>query len=74
MFEIVNVLKTGFFEPNKENFAFIDSLKIMLRGMLTIFFVTAILIAFVLILNRYSKKKKEKEERIQEKEIENESY
>jgi|GEM_PF-5895210 Oxaloacetate decarboxylase, gamma chain. len=74
MFELRNVIQSSIWEPNKEDFHLIDSLKIMLRGMLTIFLVTAILIVLVVILNNYTKKKKEKEEKAKETEIENESY
>lgn len=62
MLNLVNILKSGFLTPSIENFGFIDSLKIMLRGMLSIFVVTGVLILLVVILNRYSKKKKEKTE------------
>lgn len=54
---ISNILKGGILTPSIENFQFIDSLKIMARGMLSIFIVTAILILLVVVLNKYSKKK-----------------
>ena len=63
MANIVTVLNSGFLTPNIDNFTFVDSLIVMLRGMLSIFLVTGVLIVLVIILNRYSKKKKEKEER-----------
>ena len=63
MANIVTVLNSGFLTPNIYNFTFVDSLIVMLRGMLSIFLVTGVLIVLVIILNRYSKKKKEKEER-----------
>ncbi|MBQ1684122.1 MAG: hypothetical protein II072_01260 [Clostridia bacterium] len=62
MLNVSTILKSGFFTPSIENFGFIDSLKVMLRGMLSIFVVTAVLILLVVILNKYSKKKKEKSE------------
>ena len=62
MLNVSNILKSGFFTPSIENFGFIDSLKVMLRGMLSIFVVTGVLILLVIILNKYSRKKKEKEE------------
>ena len=57
MFAITNILSSGILTPNIENFGFIDSLKVMARGMLSIFIVTAILILLVVVLNKYSKKK-----------------
>ncbi|MBQ2110920.1 MAG: hypothetical protein IIT70_05690 [Clostridia bacterium] len=60
MLNVSTILKSGFFTPSIENFGFIDSLKVMLRGMLSIFVVTAVLILLVVILNKYSRKKKEK--------------
>ena len=62
MLNVSTILKSGFFTPSIENFGFIDSLKVMLRGMLSIFVVTGVLILLVIILNKYSRKKKEKEE------------
>lgn len=44
--------------PEAAAFDFNASLWVMLRGMLSILFVTAVLILLVIILNRYSKKKK----------------
>lgn len=49
--------------PKAAAFDFNASLGVMLRGMLSIFFVTAVLIALVLLLNRYSKKKKRAEDK-----------
>ncbi len=72
MFNAPNVVSKGLFDFDFNSFSFLDSLRVMLYGMLVIFVVTAILIIFVMLLNRYSKKKKEKEEK--ETEIENESY
>lgn len=63
MLNIVNILKSGILTPRIEGFDFIDSLKVMLRGMLSIFIVTAVLILLVVILNKYSKKKKDKEDK-----------
>mgnify|MGYP006916218810 CR=1 FL=1 len=59
MLNYIGILKSGIFSWSTENFGFIDSLKIMLRGMLSIFVVTGVLILLVIILNKYSKKKKE---------------
>ncbi len=61
MISIKNLLSGGILTPDIENFQFVDSLKIMARGMLTIFLVTAILILIVFVLNKYSRKKSEKE-------------
>jgi len=57
MHGITSILKSGILTPNTDNFQFIDSLKVMARGMLSIFIVTAILILLVVVLNKYSKKK-----------------
>ena len=57
MLGITNILKSGILTPNTDNFQFVDSLKVMARGMLSIFIVTAILILLVVVLNKYSKKK-----------------
>lgn len=57
MHGIISILKSGILTPNTDNFQFIDSLKVMARGMLSIFIVTAILILLVVVLNKYSKKK-----------------
>ncbi|MBQ4429147.1 MAG: hypothetical protein II871_05185 [Clostridia bacterium] len=57
MHGLTNILKSGILTPNTDNFQFIDSLKVMARGMLSIFIVTAILILLVVVLNKYSKKK-----------------
>ena len=57
LLRFANILNSGFLTPDKDNFGFIDSLKVMGRGMLSIFIVTGILILLVVILNKYSKKK-----------------
>ena len=57
MHGIISILKSGILTPNTDNFHFVDSLKVMARGMLSIFIVTAILILLVVVLNKYSKKK-----------------
>ena len=57
MFGITTILKSGFLTPSIENFRFVDSLKVMARGMLSIFFVTAVLILLVVILNWYGRRK-----------------
>ena len=57
MLGISNILNSGILTPNTDNFQFVDSLKVMARGMLSIFIVTAILILLVVVLNKYSKKK-----------------
>lgn len=62
MLGITNILKSGILTPNTENFQFVDSLKVMARGMLSIFIVTAILILLVVVLNKYSKKKSGEDE------------
>ncbi len=62
MFRIMSVLKSGFLTPNVDNFGFLDSLKVMLRGMLLLFLVTGVLILMVIILNKYSNRKKSKEQ------------
>ncbi len=62
MFRIMSVLKSGFLTPSVDNFGFLDSLKVMLRGMLLIFLVTGVLILMVVILNKYSNRKKSKEQ------------
>lgn len=61
MLNISNVLNSGIFSWSTEDFGFIDSLKVMLRGMLSIFVVTGVLILLVIVLNKYSKKKQEKQ-------------
>ena len=63
MLKLFNILNSGILTPRIEGFDFIDSLKVMLRGMLLIFLVTGVLILMVVLLNKYSKKKKEKEEK-----------
>ena len=63
MLNVIRIMNTGILTPSIENFNFIESLKVMLRGMLSIFIVTGILILLVVILNKYSKKKKEKDEK-----------
>ena len=62
MLGITNILKSGILTPNTDNFQFVDSLKVMARGMLSIFIVTAILILLVIVLNKYSKKKSGEDE------------
>ncbi len=62
MHGITSFLKSGILTPNTDNFQFIDSLKVMARGMLSIFIVTAILILLVVVLNKYSKKKSGEDE------------
>ena len=62
MLGITNILKSGILTPNTDNFQFVDSLKVMARGMLSIFIVTAILILLVVVLNKYSKKKSGEDE------------
>ena len=62
MLGITNILKSGILTPNTDNFQFVDSLKVMARGMLSIFIVTAILILLVIVLNKYSKKKNGEDE------------
>ena len=57
MHDLTNILKSGILTPNTDNFQFVDSLKVMARGMLSIFIVTAILILLVVVLNKYSEKK-----------------
>lgn len=63
MFGIAKIMNSGLLTPSIENFDFIESLKVMLRGMLSIFIVTGILILLVVILNKYSRKKKDKDEK-----------
>ena len=62
MLGITNILNSGILTPNTDNFQFVDSLKVMARGMLSIFIVTAILILLVVVLNKYSKKKSGEDE------------
>ena len=57
MHGLTNILKSGILTPSTDNFQFVDSLKVMARGMLSIFIVTAILILLVAVLNKYSRKK-----------------
>lgn len=52
----------GFLTPRIEGFDFLDSLKVMLRGMLSIFIVTGVLILLVVLLNKYTGKKHKEEE------------
>ena len=59
----VNTLLKGFLTPRIEGFDIVDSLKVMLRGMLSIFIVTGVLILLVVILNKYTGKKKDKEDK-----------
>ena len=48
----------GFFDINIENFTFMDSLSVMVQGMVSIFLVTCALIICVHVLNKMSKKDK----------------
>ena len=61
MLNTIRILN-GFLTPRIEGFDFIDSLKVMLRGMLSIFIVTGVLILLVVILNKYTGKKQKEEE------------
>ena len=57
MLGTTNMLSLDFLTPSKVDFGIIDSLKVMLRGMLSIFLVTGILILLVVLLNKYMKKR-----------------
>lgn len=48
----------SFFKINVDGFNFIESLKVMLFGMLSILAVTAVIILCTMLLNKLSKKKK----------------
>ena len=48
----------GFFDFSKDDFGFVDSLKVMLLGLIIIFVVTGVLILCVAALNKMSARSK----------------
>lgn len=53
----------GFFDFSKDSFGFLDSLKVMLLGLIIIFIVTGVLILCVGVLNKMGAKSKRSEKK-----------
>ncbi len=51
-------MHNGFFNINVDGFNFVESLKVMLFGMLSILAVTAVIIICTMLLNKLARKKK----------------
>lgn len=52
LFSANSVVMNGFFDFSKDGFGFVDSLKVMLLGLIIIFVVTGVLILCVAALNK----------------------
>ncbi|CDA52677.1 unknown [Clostridium sp. CAG:138] len=54
LFSTNSLVMNGFFDFSKDDFGFVDSLKVMLLGLIIIFIVTGVLILCVAALNKMS--------------------
>lgn len=54
LFSTNSLVMNGFFDFSKDGFGFVDSLKVMLLGLIIIFVVTGVLILCVAALNKMS--------------------
>ena len=58
LFSTNSLVMNGFFDFSKDGFGFVDSLKVMLLGLIIIFVVTGVLILCVAALNKMSARSK----------------
>lgn len=63
LFKSISPVMNGFFDFSKDSFGFLDSLKVMLLGLIIIFIVTGVLILCVGVLNKMGAKSKRSEKK-----------
>lgn len=63
LFKSISPVMNGFFDFSTDSFGFLDSLKVMLLGLIIIFIVTGVLILCVGVLNKMGAKSKRSEKK-----------
>lgn len=63
LFKSISPVMNGFFDFTQDSFGFLDSLKVMLLGLIIIFIVTGVLILCVAVLNKMGAKSKRSEKK-----------